>query len=85
MKESIIASYTRRTTSGDTTPAVRPVDHNLFASQIAEEVLDAKIMMIRKYGDADHGTGGAWRFKYRDVVTCWTWPKTPAAGKRTGY
>jgi hypothetical protein len=64
---------------------VRPVDHNLFASQIAE-VLETKIkMMIRKYSDADHGTGGARRFKYRDVVTCWTWPKTPAAGKRTRH
>jgi hypothetical protein len=64
---------------------VRPVDHHLFASQIAE-VLETKIkMMIRKYGDADHSTGGARRFRCCDVVTCWTWPKTPPAGRRRGY
>jgi hypothetical protein len=35
----------------------------------AERVLETKItMMIRKYRDPDHGTGGARRFKYRDVV-----------------
>jgi hypothetical protein len=60
---------------------VRPVDHHLLASQIAEVLETKSKMMIRKCRDADHGTGGARRFKHRDVVTCWTWPKTPAAGR----